>query len=363
MERADTFTGSGQGLDGTQAGNAAAGPLDHPAMPVAKPRPRSSGGRLSVSDGQHRPEAQGLPAVADTLSATPTRSGPQPMTVSSGWLELRIWAEMFHDAQKQRIASVNRAERGGVDPDIYVAYIEAVERAEHTCRLQLRKTYRRVVPVDIREWQKNAHGIGVDLLARLLGHLGDPVIATPHHWEGTGSDRVLVADPPFRRTVAQLWQFCGHGAPGRVRKGMTADELAALGNPNLKMIVHLMAECAMKQMSSPYRVVYDDARAATVDKLHTVECVRCGPSGKPAQPGTPWNPGHQHAHALRVTGKEILRDLWLAAGGGTDDPPASVCSNPTEGPPGGHPSVGSGHTTHEAHHASAAADILEGVTP
>lgn len=32
--------------------------------------------------------------------------------------------------------------------------------------------------------------------------------------------------------------------------------------------------------------------------------------GKPAQPGTPWNPGHQHAHALRVTGKEILRDLW-----------------------------------------------------
>lgn len=62
-----------------------------------------------------------------------------------------------------------------------------------------------------------------------------------------------------------------------------------------------------------YRQFYDWARAVAADKVHAVECVRCGPSGKPAQPGTPWNPGHQHAHALRIVGKELLRDLWLAS--------------------------------------------------
>ena len=267
------------------------------------------------ADSQSRPEPQKHHAVG-TLSNQPStiqRAQTQPCHVD-GWLELRIWAEMFNDAQQQRIASRNRAERGGVDPIVYEAYTAALEQAEKVCGKHMRACYKRTVPAHIVEWQKNTHGLGDHLMARILGQLGHPRHATPHHWEGTGSKRTLVADEPFERSISQLWQYCGHGRAERKRKGMTADELAAMGSPDLKMLIHLAAECCMKQKASPYRVVYEQTREAAADKLHSVECVRCGPSGKPAQPGTPWSAGHQHAHALRIVGKEILRDLWIIAG-------------------------------------------------
>ena len=267
-------------------------------------------------DGQVQCDTHMNAAVVGSSSTHPTIPDATPSRPSSdGWLELRIWAEMFEDAQKSRIASVNRAERGGVDPHVYEAYTDALTAAEKTCGLHMRRCFRRVVPAPIVEWQKATNGIGEHLLARLLGHLGHPVWATPHHWEGTGANRVLITDPPFARTVGQLWQYCGHGAPGRIKKGATFEELAALGSPNLKMIVHLCAEACMKTRTSPYRLVYETARLGVTDKTHTVECVRCGPSGKPAQVGSPWSAGHQHAHALRIVGKELLRDLWIVAGG------------------------------------------------
>jgi len=279
----------------------------HVVSVVGEPNP--------ATDDQSPADTHRSHVVGGTLAANhPTTQGTTPMSpASDGWLELRIWAEMFDDAQKARIANVNRAERGGADPDIFGAHIAELTRTEHACRLAMRRTFRRVAPKPIIEWQKATNGIGIDLLARLLGHMGNPRWATPHHWEGTGSSRILITDPPFERTVGQLWQYAGHGAPGRKWKGMTADDLAAQGSPMLKMLVHLNAEACMKCMTSPFRLVYEQTRQAVADKVHTVECVRCGPSGKPAQPGSPWSPGHQHAHALRIVGKEILRDLWMVA--------------------------------------------------
>lgn len=294
------------------------------------PMSRPSGSSLPV-DGQmatapHRILAVGISSPPAMIDATSTRRPPgvnpsdppvqhrgEAQPAHDGWIELRIWAEMFHDAQQQRIATTNRAERGGVDPDLYVAYIDATETAEKAARRGMILAYRRTVPEPIRAWVKGTHGLGEPLMARLLGHLGHPRWATPHHWEGTGAARVLITDPPFERTVSQLWQFCGHGRPGRARKGASAEELAAMGSPNLKMIVHLAAECCVKQTASPFRLVYEQARLDYADKVHSVECVRCGPSGKPAQPGDPWNLGHQHGAALRKVGKEILRDLWKVA--------------------------------------------------
>ena len=61
------------------------------------------------------------------------------------------------------------------------------------------------------------------------------------------------------------------------------------------------------------RDVYDKRKAATEGRLHATACVRCGPSGKPAQPGSPWSDGHRHADALRIVSKVLLRDLWVAA--------------------------------------------------
>jgi hypothetical protein len=59
-----------------------------------------------------------------------------------------------------------------------------------------------------------------------------------------------------------------------------------------------------------YRTVYEAARENAAEKVHGTDCVRCGPSGKPALAGTPWSAAHQHAHGLRIVGKEILRDMW-----------------------------------------------------
>lgn len=269
-------------------------------------------------------------APGSTLLEPPVHGGCDTHAPGDGWLELRIWAEMFHDAQQQRIATVNRAERGGVDPDVYAAYTEALESAERVVRLQMIRCYRRTVPAEIQAWVKATRGLDEPLMARLLGHLGHPRWATPHHWEGTGANRVLVADPPFERTVSQLWQYCGHGRPGRAQRGATAEDLAALGSPNLKMLVHLAAEGIVKagvrknegataftptnrHAISDLGQLYLDVRYATWERTHTVACVRCGPAGKPAEPGSPWSAGHQQGDALRKVGKEILRDLWKVA--------------------------------------------------
>lgn len=213
------------------------------------------------------------------------------------WKMLRVHAEMFEDIVKTRIACANRVERGGVDAHLYKDQLDALEWAEKTMRKGLVKWYLQIVPPEIRDWQKNAIGIGDHLTARLLGVIGHPIHATPYHWEGVGENRVLVADEPYDRTVAQLWSYCGHGDPERKRrKGQSPEEAAASGNPRAKMLVHLMAECAMKQRRSPYRPVYDEARERYASREG-------------------WSDLRRHNAALRAVGKAILRDLWRAAAG------------------------------------------------
>lgn len=193
---------------------------------------------------------------------------------------------------------------------------------------------------EVAAWVKATPGLGEESMARLLGRIGHPVIARPHRWmdeapEGhkcgntCGEDRHLVALEPFERSVSQLWSYCGHGDPGRrKRKGMTADEATALGSPQAKMLTHLIAECAMRcngsspirepgpmpdvgangtdgasveskptapeRRRSPYRDTYDQRKAVTADR-------------------DDWTQAHKHADALRITGKAILRDLWVVA--------------------------------------------------
>jgi len=77
-----------------------------------------------------------------------------------------------------------------------------------------------------------------------------------------------------------------------------------------KTRTYLIAESCIKQAASPYRAVYDDGRLKYAASLHQTPCVRCGPKGKPAQPGSPLSAGHQHARAMRLVMKEVLRDLW-----------------------------------------------------
>lgn len=203
---------------------------------------------------------------------------------------------MYEDAQKARIQCGNRIGSASIDPDLTTGPLDALQAAEAEMGKALRAQYRRSVPEPIRRWQTDTRGIGEHMLARLLGIIGHPVIAQPYHWEGEGADRVLVADPPFRRNVAKLWSYCGHGDPTRKRaKGMTAEAAAGLGNPRAKMLTHLMAEAVIKSANPGYRAVYDDRRNHT-DGTHPE-----------------WTKGHSHNDALHVVGKAILRDLWVAS--------------------------------------------------
>lgn len=234
-------------------------------------------------------------------------------SASESWGVLRVLAEMYYDAQKVHTAMTNRLHSGTVWPDPVHDALESARIAKDKLGLAMRKAFKTTAP-EIHAWVKATPGLGEHLFARLLGVIGDPRVAYPHHWEGDGSDRVLVADEPYERTVSQLWAYCGIGDPNRKRrKGMTADEAAALGQPQAKMLCHLIADGAMKcagsetRARSPYRDVYDLARMQyDIDRE--------------------WTPGHCHNAALRKTAKAIVRDLWRAT------PPPISATTPRYGP-------------------------------
>lgn len=280
---------------------------------------------------------------------------------------LRLYADMYFDFQEFRKSMENKVRSATVDGDFFVPIKDQLTGNEHVLSLSLCHELRRTAAPGIIAWQKSrdAVGIGEHLLGRLLGTIGDPLRAEPKHWEGTGSNRTLIDDEPHPRTVSQLWSYCGHGDPSRKRhRGMSWQDGAALGNPDAKSIVWNMAgfcvqsgvrylcddgevskrngkdvcsRCGLhkdeheQKSITHYGAVYLDRRVRTEDKNHVVECVRCGPSGRPAQPGTPWSKGHQHADGLRVLGKTILKDLWIAAGA------ISGSLTSAQSPPGGDP--------------------------
>ena len=243
-----------------------------------------------------------------------------PAELVVAFRELRVLAECFDDTQKARIACGNRVGSGEVDPLLFTAQTEALENAEHVTELMLVRRYRSLVRTwlpGIEQWQVTYGGLGEKLVARLLGHLGHPKIATPSHFETKGGNRVQVFEEPYERLISQLWSYCGHGDPERkLTKGMTQQDLLAMGNPRLKMLVHLLAEASIKnpgKQDPKYRKIYEHRRDVTATRVHAKECKRCGPSGKPALINSPWSKAHQHADALRIVGKEMLRDLWIAS--------------------------------------------------
>ena len=234
------------------------------------------------------------------------------------------------DLEKLRIAQENRyrsltgsgVSENGVewgfglddnDPQVAQAgaMVEAIAKLEHTATLNLAKLMRKH---PLGAWAKAQRGVGDKQLARLLGVIGDP-------YTGLGGKP---------RTVSQLWAYCGlHTLPtstggdlghhGDVIQKAFAQVAArrtrgvqSNWSDDAKKRVWLIAVSCMKA-GGPYRDVYDARKAATEGRLHAVACVRCGPSGKPAQPGSPWSDGHRHADALRIVSKRILLDMWREA--------------------------------------------------
>jgi hypothetical protein len=256
---------------------------------------------------------------------------------------LALAADILDDLEHTRIANENRLrqltrseadadgeERGfGLDeshPDVarLAAMVEALARLEHDATLNLQRLMRKH---PLGPWCKAQRGIGEKQAARLLAAIGDP------YWHS-------LEDRP--RTVSELWAYCGyHTLPAShwrlgiqstsaggsdsagSDQGMPCAQTASVAarrqrgqranwSAIAKTRAYLIAERCMVA-GGWYREVYDKRKAATEGRLHVAPCVRCGPSGHPAQPASSWSAGHRHADALRITAKAILRDLWREA--------------------------------------------------
>lgn len=235
------------------------------------------------------------------------------MKNEQGWAELRTAAEMFFDAQEFRKGCQSRIRSGSIPEINYQEQLDVAERSEASFKNYLNDVYKRVVPESIREWQSRARGVGEHLLARLLGVIGHPVHTTQHKWVGEGDDRELVVVREFDRRVSDLWSYCGHGDPERKRrKGMSAEDAAACGRPEAKMLTHLIAEGTVKAGVRKH----DDAPTEwTWDSRYGIS--KYGELYQERRIETyknrDWTPGHCQNDALRIVGKEVLKDLWLAA--------------------------------------------------
>jgi hypothetical protein len=291
------------------------------------------------------PNASSLGGNQTEDGSAVTREQVSPMPgVSLADPFLALSADIVDDLEETRIANENRLRqltRTAVDadgeergfgltldhPDVrnLQQMVEALAALEHQAVLQLQRRMRKH---PLGPWVKAQKGVGEKQAARLLASIGDP------YWH-------VLADRP--RTVSQLWAYCGlHVLPvsqpdrdthlsfaGGAKQGSDSNQIGldphtstvgvaarrAKGQKSnwsaqAKMRAFLISESMLKAGN---REVYDRRKAATEGRLHAAVCVRCGPKGKPAQPGSEWSLAHRHADALRVQAKELLKLMWREA--------------------------------------------------
>jgi hypothetical protein len=280
--------------------------------------------------GRARVETQSKgasPAPEANVDTTSTEKTPPADPVL---FTIRQLGRLLDDIERMRIMNSNRigaGQRGGIDQPWMDTVAAQLDTLEHTVELELKRAWRKH---PLAPWAKAIPGAGEVLMGRLIAEIGDPA---------------------ERPNPAKLWAYCGHGDParaGKIPKGATQEELFKRGSPHAKKAVWKLAYQFMRTVGSgaiprsesevapppqengakirtepsvltrrsprsPYRDIYDARKTATEGKLHDKPCVRCGPAGHPAQAGSPWSDAHRHADALRIVGKEFLKDLWVAA--------------------------------------------------
>lgn len=207
--------------------------------------------------------------------------------------------------------------------------VDGLKSSEHQAILNLNRVMRQH---PLGAWVKSNVGVGEKQAARLLASIRDPHWNDLHNrprklrelWaycgfhvldtgaqKGNGSQPGLGAGVEQARNTAQSF-IESQGDAGGVAPTRKRGEKSNW-NDDARKRTWLIAASCIKQEASPYRKVYDETRAKYAESMHEKPCIRCGPKGKPAQPGSPLSAGHQHARAMRAMGKEILRDLWREA--------------------------------------------------
>ena len=193
---------------------------------------------------------------------------------------LLVLADALDDIERTRIANENRlrslttikgldeTDQASVRLTSIVDGLQALESGSTRALEHAMKAH------PLGPWVKRTTGIGLKQAARLIAAIGDPT------WNS--------AEDRPRRGPAELWAYCGYRPGQRRQKGLRDN-----WNATAKMRARLCAESCVKQRSSPYRPVYDRARAAWSAK-DTTDL-------------------HKHNHGLRLVAKAILKDLFLEA--------------------------------------------------
>lgn len=210
-------------------------------------------------------------------------------------------------------ADKDGVERGlGLDerhPDVALA-AEMLEDLKAVEKKQIKNLEKVMKKHPLGDFVKNTKGLGFKTIGRLIAATGDP------YWADRvtkTSDGKIVSIDSGPRTKREFFAYCGYGiAPGGGRAVRREKGQRSNWNAEAKKRAYIVAEPIIKN-GGPYREVYDAARAKYDLAVHTVECVRCGPAGKPALPGSPLSNGHQHARAIRAVSKAVLGDLYDAA--------------------------------------------------
>lgn len=229
-------------------------------------------------------------------------------------------ASVLGDLETSRVANENRLRQLVTEFDLDLRHpyvrrmrgvVDQLASAEHQAELGLRALMR---AHPLGPWVASQNGLGDKQVARLLAAIGDPYIRPQLTWVAQDAlgNEVRETVPARPRTVSELWAYCGlhvhrkneiHGTAPRHRKGVQSN-----WSEEARTRVWLVAGSCVKCRTSPFRDVYDQARAKYAESIHRVACHRCGPTG---QVGQPLSDGHKHARAVRIVMKEILRALWV----------------------------------------------------
>lgn len=216
---------------------------------------------------------------------------------------LLLYADALDDLERVRIATENRVRalvdvkgmEGTPEQARLEGLCDGLAVMEHNVELELKRALR---AHPLGPWVKRTLGVGEKQGARLLAAIGDPA---------------------ERRTVSQLWAYCGYHVlnPGLDSAGTqhahvgldTLDTHRTVGgvapkrqkgqranwNGTARSRAWLVATSCIKHTTSPYRPVYDARR------VHT------------AVTHPEWSDGHSHNDGLRIVAKAVLRDLWIEA--------------------------------------------------
>lgn len=237
------------------------------------------------------------------------------------YVGLKFAAQILDDLENVRIANANRLrqltrnepdEDGDVrgfglpenNPTVITltAMVDALEKLEKDATKEVERLMKRH---PLGPWMKAQTGIGFKQGARLLAAIGDPYMRPRLERE----DGTVEESRP--RLVSELWAYSGYsvinGESQRRRRGQPSN----WSDDARKRAYLISASCVKQRPGTPWRDLYDQSRAKYADSVHATDCVRCGPAGRPAKAGTPLSAGHQHARALRIMSKELLKQMWL----------------------------------------------------